>query len=468
MKVYITEKPKVGRALAEFLGITSKGDGFCEVKGGDIVTWLVGHLIENAEPDAYLTESQRGYGNTAALPIIPSEWKSEAKQETRKQLNTVISLLKKADEIWNCGDIDREGQLVSDEVIEYAGFDPAGGRKPVRRVMLVSLNDKDIAKAMAEHRSNGELEFIQRRHAALSRQRADWMVGINGSRAYAAVASGAKISVGRVQTPTLAMVVERDNEIENFRPKDYFVVTVTLPDGRELAWHGREADHPGIDDDGRIISKALAEEIARRINDGMAGVVDKAVRLDLSQGPPNPFNLSKLQTAVASRFGMSVADVTKICQSLYENKLISYIGTDSEFLPESMHGEAKGVISGIAPMYGKDASGANPDIKYPCWNDAKVSAHHAIIPTGVLPSGLSDAEKKVFDTVAKQYIAQFYPKYEYASNVLEVDFGGDKFVAKWQEPLKMGWKAVLGGGEEYNGVERESDDENQQEMDRTV
>lgn len=470
MKVYIAEKPKVGKALAEFLGPVRKTNNFIEVKGGNVVTWLVGHLLENAEPAVYLPEDKRGYGDTSVLPIIPSRWKSEIKKETREQLNAVISLLKKATEIWNCGDIDREGQLVADEVIEFAGFDPAGRDKPVRRVMLVSLNDKDIAKAMSEHRSNGDPEFIQRRHAALSRQRADWLVGMNGSRSYSAAAGGAKVSIGRVQTPTLAMVVERDREIENFHPKDYFVVTVTMPDGRELAWKGRKGDDPGIDAEGRIISRQLAEEIAQRINAGMAGEVAKALRQDKTMEPPNPYNLSKLQTAVANRYGLSVAEVTRICQGLYENKLITYIGTDSEYLPESMHGEAKGVLGGISPLYGRLAAGADPAIKYPCWNDAKVSAHHAIIPTGVLPAGLSDIERQVFDTVARQYLAQFYPKYEYASNSLEVDFGEDRFAATWQEPIKMGWKAVLGGVEERDGVLREVDAENDdgQDVERTL
>jgi DNA topoisomerase-3 len=462
-RVYVTEKPSVAKALAEFLGVSSREEGCYHVKGGDTVTHLIGHLLVQAEPNHYLTRDQQARSRSfETLPIIPKKWVTFPKPETTErgqvkmrdgkpvpipQLAIVCRLLAKADIIVNAGDIDREGQLVADEVIEYAGFDPAGSPgKPVERILLTSLDDTSIQRALAKPRTNGEPEFVQRRMAALARSRADWLIGMNGSRGYS-IRAARTISVGRVQTPTLALVVRRDLEIENFKERDYFVPTVRLPDGLELAWSGRieGADETGLDEEGRIIDRRVAEAIVQAIRKGLAGAVVSVKSEEKKEAPPLPFSLSKLQVAMSARHGMSAAETSKVAQSLYErHKMISYIGTDCQYLPEAQHADAPNILKQLSDRFGQFLNGANPDKRYACWNDKKISAHHAIVPTGVLSSSLSAEERQVYEAIAKRYISQFHPEYKYFSNSLDMSFGQDTFSVTQSEPLVLGWRAVEG------------------------
>ena len=365
-----------------------------------------------------------------------------------------MKLLKEADIIVNAGDIDREGQLIADEIITYAGFDPAGRNKAVERVLITALDDESLRRAlMPETRfSNGEPRFVNSRLAGIARQQWDWLVGMNGSRAVRAVLGVLGIrpkqalSLGRVQTPTLALVVHRELEILNFNPVAYYVPKIRRQDGTVLTWTGRVegADDRGIDEEGRIIDRRVAEAIVARImQSGVKGIVTDFQEQKKEQAPPLPYNLAKLQTEISARHGFTAKKTLDVTQALYENKkMVSYVGTDCRYLPRSMHAEATEKLGGISGMFTKLANGADPKIQHACWDDSKVTAHHAIIPTGITAPGMSQDEQKVFDAIARRYIAQFYPKHQFQSTRLEAQCGDDEFKSTWRKTLVDGWKVV--------------------------
>lgn len=450
MTVVLTEKPDVAKHVAEFFGIAERLDGAYVTKNGYYVTNNIGRMLHTGNPEDYMDESQKAARGFAQLPIIPHKFKRFPNEDTKKQFNVVMKLLKKADVIVNAGDIDRMGQLISDEMFAYAGIDPNGKDKPIKRV-LIRANNHDSLKAAfdpANIRSNGEASFVNCRYAGEARDESDWLIGMNGSRAVrAAINAYMKngISVGRVQTPTLGLVVQRELLIRNFKSVTYFVPEVVLPDGRILTWEARkeDADMRGIDEEGRIIDRAVAEAIVERIRKGLEGVVTLFEENNREQAPPLPFSYSKLQSEMSARYGMSIAETRRASTALYESKkMITYVGTDCQHLPTSMHEEAPKVLKGLSDRYQKVASGANPDIKYGCWNDAKVTAHHAIIPTGEMAGSLTDSEQKVFDVIARRYMAQFYPKHKYLETNLEAEYGQDVFKSGWRETTVLGWKEV--------------------------
>lgn len=450
VRCYLAEKPNVAKNIAEFLGIKSRLSGAYLLNNGDYVTNNIGHLIGIGDPDDYLSDAQKLLRGFAQLPIIPERFRPFPDRTKMDQVRTVVKLLKEADIIVNAGDIDREGQLIADEMIAYAGFDPAGRDKPVERVLITALDEASLRAALSPsaRRSNGEPEFVNSRYAGEARQEADWLIGMNASRALRA-AVGVRLekplSAGRVQTATLALVVKRELEIRNFKPVRYYVPTIRLPDGVVLRWTGRipGADDRGIDEEGRIIDRSVADAIVARIERGLKGIVTDYQENTREQAPPLPYSLAKLQTEMSARHGMSAKKTSAATQSLYETrKMVSYIGTDCQYLPKSMHAEAPGVLEGISGMYTKLANGANPGFEYACWDDSKVSAHHAIIPTGVTAGGLSRDEQNVFDAVARRYIAQFYPKHKFLQMKVEGEYGEDIFKSTWKKTLVDGWKVV--------------------------
>jgi len=450
MTVVLTEKPDVAKHVAEFFGIEQRQDGVYITKNGYYVTHNIGRMLNTGTPEDYMDEAQKALRGFAQLPILPAKLKRFPNDDTKKQFNTVIKLLKKADVIINAGDIDRMGQLISDEVFEYAGIDPSGRTKPIKRV-LIRANNHDSLKAAfspANIKSNGDPNFVYCRYAGEARDEADWLIGMNGSRAVKAAINAYLengVSVGRVQTPTLSLVVIREHQIRNFKSVTYYVPEVVLPDGRVLAWDSRKegGDMRGIDEEGRIIDRRVAEAIVQRIKEGLAGVVTQFEHKHHEQAPPLPFSYSKLQAEMSARHGMSIAETRKASTALYESKkMITYVGTDCQHLPASMHDEASKVLGGLSARYQRIASGANPERKYGCWNDDKVSAHHAIIPTGENATSLTDSEQKVFDVIARRYMAQFYPKHEYDESMLEAEYGGDVFKTTWRETTVLGWKEV--------------------------
>ena len=455
MRVIIAEKPSMAREIAKYLpGSEEKANGYIQ-RGDTCVTWCFGHLFEQAPPDAYLpspTPDMLGKNgkrrwSRSELPIIPKQWKLQINTQggggNRQQYEVIKGLVKKASEIVVAGDADREGQLLVDEVLQQAGVDPDAAH--VKRFWNMALDEEGIRKSLSSLRPNAEYRNL--RQSALARSRADWLIGMNLTRAYTLMASHL-VSVGRVQTPTLSLIVKRDELIENFKPEDYFVPWVELPDGSVLDWAGStEEIREGISPEGRIISKALAEKIQQDIDAGLAWEVTKAERREQAEKPPLPHSLDSLQIYMNRKHRMSAKQTLDACQSLYEtHKLTTYPRSDCQYLPETMYAEREKVLKGIAGNYVKEIQDADFDRKSACWNDSKVSAHHAIIPTGKTPhGGLSQEERQVFDVVSRFYIAQFYEDALFQKSELEILFGKlDRFRASEKALLKPGWKVVLG------------------------
>ncbi|PWQ92357.1 DNA topoisomerase III [Leucothrix pacifica] len=452
MILYIAEKPSLGRAVASALPRPHKnGDGFITVGNGDVVSWCIGHLLEQAQPEAYNAEFKKW--STAHLPIVPEQWKLEIKPKTRKQFTVLKKLIKQADVLVNVGDPDREGQILIDEVINHCKV-PKAKLQATQRCLISDLNTAAVKKSLNNLRSN--TEFVPLATSALARARADWLYGINLTRlcTLKGQQSGFQgvLSVGRVQTPLLGLVVHRDLEIENFVSKPFYEVFVTLEtaakESFQAKWKPSKACEDYMDDDGRVLSKKLAETVIAKVS-GKAGVITNVTQAKKKQAPPLPYNLSTLQIDAAKRFGLSAKQVLDVCQTLYErHKLITYPRSDCRYLPLEHYSEAAQVTSAIAKTcnnLSKAVSGANLSLKTKAWNDSKVSAHHAIIPTMKAMSGaaLSRDEANVYELIARQYLIQFYPPFEYADKQIDSEVGGGLFIAKQKDVLKEGWKALF-------------------------
>ena len=463
MRLFIAEKPSLGRAIADVLPRPhKKGEGYIEAANGDVVSWCIGHLLEQAEPDAY--DPAYKQWRLEHLPIVPEQWVLEPKAKTRKQLTVLRKLVKSADQLVHAGDPDREGQLLVDEVFGYLKV-PEAKKKAIQRCLISDLNPAAVKRALASLRSN--TEFLALSVSALARSRADWLYGLNMTRAYTIqgrnVGYNGVLSVGRVQTPVLGLVVERDRAIESFQPKPFYDVWAIIETDKgerfKARWIPSEACRPYQDDDGRVLSRPLAENVARRIEGQPAKVVELDKQLK-KQNPPLPYNLSALQIDAAKRFSMSAKEVLDTCQSLYEkHKLITYPRSDSRHLPTEHFAEGADVISAIAatePALAEAAANADSRLRSKAWNDSKVDAHHAIIPTRrqLDLSRLSKAEQQIYQQVARQYLAQFYPQYRFNETKVKLEIAGGLFGCKATEIVDLGWKTLFPARKEKQDEEQ--------------
>lgn len=454
MRLFIAEKPSLARAIADVLPKPHRrGDGYISCGSGDTVTWCIGHLLEQAEPDAYDTRYARW--NLADLPIVPEKWQLKPKPSVAKQLNVIKRLLGEAEQVIHAGDPDREGQLLVDEVLDYLELAPEK-RQNVQRCLINDLNPQAVERAVSRLRDNRE--FIPLCVSALARSRADWLYGINMTRAYTILGRNAGyngvLSVGRVQTPVLGLVVRRDEEIENFVSKDFYEVKahiVTPAEERFTAmWVPSESCEPHQDEEGRLLNKALAEHVIKRI-EGQPAMVTGYNDKRESETAPLPFSLSTLQIEAAKRFNLSAQQVLDLCQRLYEtHKLITYPRSDSRYLPEEHFAGRHAVMNAIASHVPElqQVAVVDPDKRNRCWDDKKVDAHHAIIPTARAGNiNLSDDERKIYTLVARQYLMQFCPDAMYRKCVIDLDIANGKFVAKARFLAEAGWRALLGAKE---------------------
>ena len=452
MKLYIAEKPSLGRAIAEVLPKPhKKGDGFITVGNGDCVSWCIGHLLEQAEPDAY--DAKFKQWQLEHLPIVPEKWQLKAKPNSRKQLAVLRHLVKDADELVHAGDPDREGQLLVDQVIDYLGVKGAK-RASIQRCLINDLNPVAVTRALSQLRDNRE--FIPLSTSALARSRADWLYGINMTRAF--TLQGRKVgyqgvlSVGRVQTPLLGLVVNRDVEIEHFVSKPFFQVVANLMtksgERFKARWQPSEECLPWQDEEGRVLSRGLVDNVAARITHQPATVTSRSSKKRL-QAPPLPYSLSSLQIDGAKRFGMSAKAVLDTCQRLYErHKLLTYPRSDSRYLPMEHLQERGAVLDAIknnCSALSSAVSKADTSLVSKAWNDKKVEAHHAIIPTArrMDASKLTKAERDIYALAARQYLIQFYPPHESQESQIELMIAGGIFVAKASESLNPGWKQLF-------------------------
>ncbi|SDJ95820.1 DNA topoisomerase-3 [Ferrimonas sediminum] len=451
MKLYIAEKPSLGRAIAAVLPKPHKNhDGYIEVGNGDCVSWCVGHLLEQAEPGDYQAHWQSW--QEQHLPIVPEEWQLKTRKGCHKQLTVLRKLMKQAQQLIHAGDPDREGQLLVDEVIHHCKVSRTK-QQQVQRLLVSDLTPTAVTRALGQLRSNRE--FVPLSVSALARSRADWLYGINMTRAY--TLQGRKVhyqgvlSVGRVQTPLLGLVVRRDKAIANFVSRPFFEVLAHLvTEDRQpfsAKWQPSEACQPYQDEEGRVLSKRLAQNVAERITD-QPGVVTQAEKKRKSQSAPLPYNLSALQIDAAKRFGFSAQKVLDLCQNLYErHQLITYPRSDSRYLPKQQHRDAPKVCQAVAHHCSElqtAVTGADLSRKSRAWNDAKVDAHHAIIPTGKQGSTrLSAEEAKIYQQIARQYLLQFYPDYRFDETKVTVAIGTGVFTAAAKVPVEAGWKVLF-------------------------
>lgn len=459
-RLFIAEKPSLARAIADALPKPhSKGQGMIRCANGDVITWCIGHLLEQVEPDVYDTRYKTWRMDD--LPIIPAQWQLRPRKSASAQLSVVKKLLKEPLDIVHAGDPDREGQLLVDEVIDYCKVSKAR-REQAKRLLISDLNLSAVKRALTQMRSNKE--FVPLSISALARSRADWLYGMNMSRAYTLLGKKAGyqgvLSVGRVQTPVLGLVVRRDEEIENFIPRDYFTLHALIPYQGEFEqfdirarWKPSEACRLWQDDEGRVLNRKLVENVASRIA-GQPAVVTESEQKQSKVAAPLPYSLSALQIDAARRYTMSAQQVLDICQSLYErHKLITYPRSDSRHLPQEHWQEAPVITQAIANNVSELQSGvtnADLSLKSKAWNDAKVDAHHAIIPTPkkLASQALSGDEYKIYRLVATQYLMQFYPPAVYAESKLAFDIAGGHFVASGRSLVSVGWKVLSGVKEE--------------------
>lgn len=465
--LFIAEKPSlaevIAKARAEQLGVrASKGSGSWTV-GPDAVTWLFGHMYELANPDEYDAGLKRWEMGT--LPIIPDKWKRKAHKDKRPHLSMIKDLMSKTKVVVNVGDAEREGQLLVDELLEEMGWNPFSDK--TKRVWVSSFAQKDLLAALEGMFPNKDKENLSK--AATMRQRADWLHGINMTRLYTILArsSGANmlVSVGRVQSPTLKLVVDRDREIAAFKPTDHY-----LPNGLFRHDNGTfradwviPEDYEGLDPDGRLVDKKVAERIAAKIV-GKTGKIQSFTSTNKSKQPPLPYSLSALQTDCSRKIGLTAAQTLEVAQALYEkHKATTYPRSDSRYLPKSiLTDEAPGIMTALASTPGLDTLAQKADLrlKSAAWNDAKVSDHHGIIPTSEFDAsklaGMSPVERKVFDLIAKAFISQFYPDFTWKSLVATLSIEGETFKATGRQVMSQGWKVVYGAEEEEEDEDEEA------------
>ena len=462
MRLFIAEKPSLGRAIADGLGKGKKEEG-CIRCGNDVVTWCFGHLLEPCYPEDY--KSEYSSWRREHLPIIPQAWKSKAKPKAAAQLKIISRLLKEAQSVVNAGDPDREGQLLVDEVLEHFSY-----KGPVARIWLASLDDRSVKKALNGITDNARHAPL--RDAARARQQADWLIGLNATRAMTIMGretgrGGEVLSLGRVQTPTLALVVSRDREITSFVSSDYFVLRayLTPSSGGEFAamFVPGEAQ-TGLDASGRLTDAAIANALAQNAK-GADGVITESMREEKSKSAPLPHCLSSLQKEASAKCSMTAKQVLDTAQSLYEKKLTTYPRTDCRYLPEEQFDAAGQILAAITTVPGMEHMAGNADakLKSGAWNTKKITAHHAIIPTGEKPGKLTDTERALYSLIMSAYCLQFYPAMRYEAQKIALvltDAQGDdtRWEARGRHVLEAGWTAVSSDNDD-SGIQEDEQEQ---------
>ena len=461
MKLYLCEKPSQARDIAAVLadgGKVVREEGSLRVAPDVVVTWCIGHLYEQAEPEEY--DPALKDWRMESLPIVPSAWKLKPRSQGGRQIRAIRTLLKQAGEVVIATDPDREGEVIAREVLDEMIW-----RGPVSRLLLSALDPASIRKGLAAVRPGRESENLY--YAGLGRARADWLFGMNLTRAWtlAGRAGGIRgvLSVGRVQSPTLQLVVQRDLDIENFVPVDHYVVeadcTSVLDDGVlqfSAVWSpDDEQREQACDSEGRCTDRDFAVRIATDLT-GAEGRVVSSKREPGREPPPLPFSLSRLQQLASRRWGYGAKQTLEIAQSLYErHKAITYPRTDTGYLPEDQHAEAGSVLGALRESLGssgavggriaKTMQGADPALKSPAWNDRKITAHHGMIPTAqpVSLDALSEEERNIFLEIAQRYALQFWPDHEFIRTSLVIEAAGHTLKASGRQTVVPGWKEIL-------------------------
>lgn len=445
MRLIICEKPSQAREIARFVGATQRGNG-CTTGQDVAVTWCIGHLLEQAAPEFYIPELKAW--NIDLLPVLPQKWKMDIKSSTREQYQIVAKMISKASEVVIATDADREGEVIAREVLTLAGY-----RGTVRRLWLSAFDDASVRKALAKLMP-GEKTFPMYL-SGMGRSRADWLAGMNLTMALTkAFGTGGKDGVlhcGRVQTPVLALIVRRERAISNFVPKTHYVLQTVFEVRGTMVPFGWKMPADRLDKDGHCVDQQFVQAVAHKV----AGKVGRLTKVETTRErelAPLLYSLGSLQREASARYGIKAQAVLDAAQALYEkHKATSYPRTDCEHLPVSMHGDASGILSALAkagPELGRVIAAADLSKPGRAFNDSKVTAHHAIIPTGnpnVRLADMSSIESKVYDLVRRRYLAQFLGAFEFNKTVVELACEGENFGATGKMPLVQGWKRAYEG-----------------------
>lgn len=439
MIVCIAEKPSVAKDIARIIGATKAHDGYMEGNGYQ-VTWTFGHLCTLKEPHDY-TPMWRTW-SLSSLPIIPERFgiKLIDQPSIKKQFSIIESLMQKAERIVNCGDAGQEGELIQRWVMQKAG-----AKCPVSRLWISSMTDEAINEGFSQLKDQADYQPLYL--AGLSRAIGDWLLGMNATRLYTLKYGQNRqvLSIGRVQTPTLALIVNRQKEIENFKPEPYWVLATVYRDTTFTATKGK------------FTSKEEGVQAFQTI-EGKPFTVTKVEKKEGKEQPPQLYDLTTLQVECNRKFGFSAEMTLNLIQSLYEKKFTTYPRVDTQFLsddiypkcPQTLNGLYLTKFAGQAPYadFIKTIGGKSLKKSKRVFDTSKVTDHHAIIPTGVIPQGLSDAEQKVFDLVARRFIGVFLPDCKFSTTTVLGEVDGIEFKVTGKEILEPGWRIVREKGSE--------------------
>lgn len=440
MKLFICEKPSQAADIAKHVGARQSGNG-CRTGDGVTVTWCIGHLLEQSPPEHYNPELKTW--SIDHLPVLPETWHMDVKSATKSQFTVVNRLLKSATEVVIATDADREGEVIAREVMQLCGY-----RGPVKRLWLGALDDASIRKALAKMLPGEKTRPLY--DSGLGRARADWLAGMNLTmaltRAFGGGGKGGVVHCGRVQTPVLGLVVRRERFIRGFVPKPYFVLkTVWEISGSPvpMSW---QANSDKLDKDGHCVDEAYIRSVAQKISSKVGRLVS-VERDDQHELAPLLYSLGSLQKEASARYGMGAKAVLDLAQALYEkHKATTYPRTDCEYLPMSMLAEASQVCDAIKktdPQMSGLLAKADLTEGSRVFNDKKITAHHAIIPTmntAVRMADMSANERLIYDLIRRRYIAQFLGAYKYQETRIQGSCESELFGATGRVPLVQGWK----------------------------
>ena len=445
MIVCIAEKPSVGRDIARVLGANTQHDGFME-GNGYCVTWTFGHLCALLDPHEY-SEQWKGW-NMSSLPMVPTRFGIKVTDDkgVQKQFNTIKNLIAKADEVINCGDAGQEGELIQRWVYQKAGC-----KVPVKRLWISSLTEDAIREGFQKLKDQSEYQRLY--EAGMMRAIGDWLLGMNATRAYTLRYSKGVgkdrqvLSIGRVQTPTLALIVKRQHEIEHFVPRTYWELKTIY---RDTTF---SAQLPVEEDDYAITSLEKGQALVDSIKD-LPFEITSVEKKKGTEFAPRLFDLTSLQVECNKKFSLSADDTLKVIQSLYEKHVTTYPRVDTTYLSDDIYPKIPATLQGIkdyfpqvAPLLplkadGKKGAGSLPKSKK-VFDNKKVTDHHAIIPTGQRPENLSELERKVYNLVALRFIAAFYPDCEVSNTTVLAKAGEVEFKVTGRQILKMGWREIF-------------------------
>ena len=462
MQLYLCEKPSQAKDIAKVLGCNERGNG-SYTGNGMVVTWCVGHLLEQANPEDY--DSNLKQWSLDTLPMLPPVWTMNVKASAKKQFSIIKKLLSKAQEVVISTDADREGEVIAREILELVGFTGS-----IKRLWLSALDEASVRKALANIKPGAETEGLY--YAGLGRSRADWLLGLNMTRLCTVLGRSLgyqqALSVGRVQSPTLRLVVERDRLIERFSPVPFFDVKASFSDGGQSKAFTAKWTTPEdvADETGRCLQRPIAQGVATQCANQVATVTKFETKRQKVKHPL-PYFLGSLQKAMSAKYGYSAQKVLDTAQSLYEkHKVTSYPRTDCGYLPVSQLSEVAEVLKalGQADALSTWCHGSDLTLKSACWNDKKITAHHAMIPKAVTPnlSAMSEMERNVYLAITSRYIAQFYPVAEDDATVIHLSVGQHRFRTAGKVERVKGWRAVI--GKESDTDSKEGDDSSSQSL----